>query len=96
MHPTYFKTLSVGYMVWTLNRKYDRANDKNFQSQSRDKINQHQENSIDEFLTKKRNFCSKAETKYLRNLSIEKVNLIELKEIPFDEFLTELEIEQIC
>ena len=56
MHPTYFKTSSVGYMVLTLNRKYGRATDKNFQSQSRDKINQHQENSIDEFLTEKETF----------------------------------------
>ena len=33
MHPTYYKTSSVGSMVWTLNRKNDRATDKNFQSQ---------------------------------------------------------------
>ena len=36
------------------------------------------------------------ETKYLQNLSTEKVNLFELKEIPFDEFLTELEREKFC
>ena len=36
------------------------------------------------------------ETKHLQNLSTEKVNLNELKEIPFDEFLTKLEIEKFC
>ena len=47
---------------------------KHFQSQSRAKINQHQENSIDEFLTEKETIvdCSKAETKRLQNLSTEK------------------------
>ena len=71
---------------------------KNFKSQSRAKIRQHQENSLMSFWQKKRLLLivQRQRQNVYKTLVLKKVNLIKLKEIPFDEFLTELEIEKFC
>ena len=46
---------------------------KNFQSQSRAKINQHQENSIDEFLTEKETFVQRWRQNIYKTLVLKKL-----------------------
>ena len=71
---------------------------KIFKSQSRAKISQHQENSLMSFWQKKRLLLivQRQRQNVYKTLVLKKVNLIKLKEIPFDEFLTEFEIEKFC